>query len=57
MRGCIEQSPANRVEPSITASFGVCSSETTDIPTLLAAADRALYRSKNDGRNRVSVTA
>ena len=41
--------------PHITASFGVATLVTgQDIFTFIAAADAALYRSKNSGRNQVS---
>ena len=41
----------------ITASLGVCilDARRTNIETLVAYADKALYRSKREGRNRVSV--
>ncbi len=40
----------------ITVSVGICSSETTkDVTLLLGNADKALYHSKETGRNRVSV--
>jgi len=41
----------------VTASFGVTSSSLSgyDLAKLLSHADKALYRSKREGRNRVSV--
>jgi len=40
----------------VTASIGICSSEKTkDVTLLLGNADKALYHSKETGRNRVSV--
>ncbi len=42
--------------PHITASFGVaCLTDGLDDQGLMAAADSALYRAKNGGRNRVSL--
>lgn len=39
--------------PSVTASLGFAASQPDDTPeTLLRRADRALYRAKNEGRNR-----
>ena len=44
---------------AFTASFGVAGgrrgTETADSPILLARADLALYQSKRDGRNRVTL--
>ena len=42
---------------SVTASFGVaaCPEHGTDRDALLRAADRALYRAKNSGRDQVVV--
>jgi predicted signal transduction protein with EAL and GGDEF domain len=43
---------------SITASFGLATfpSHASSRDTLVVAADRALYHSKNEGRNRVSLS-
>ncbi len=41
----------------VTASFGVSTTDGADDPDkLIALADEALYRSKNDGRNRVTMS-
>lgn len=58
MRETIENTPilinGHRIE--ITSSFGVASYQDGDsVDELLKRADIALYRSKNEGRNRVSV--
>lgn len=44
---------------SVTASFGLTGSHEAgyDLATLLDRADRALYRAKNDGRDRIIVVA
>jgi len=51
--------PSSNVSASITASIGAASrvpaSEQEDMRTLVAAADAALYRAKQAGRNRVAV--
>jgi diguanylate cyclase (GGDEF)-like protein len=53
LRRALEAAPASTGAP-LTASFGVCSSEgLDDFGAVLQAADRALYRAKADGRNRV----
>ncbi len=57
VRSCIERMAEPAIERPLTASFGVACSTTTPVSNLLIAADRALYRSKNEGRNRVSVAA
>ncbi|MFK7957929.1 MAG: diguanylate cyclase [Lysobacterales bacterium] len=59
LRAMLEQSEIGwRPEPlQLTASFGVSSFRDDDhtIDDVLQRADRALYRAKNDGRNRVGV--
>ncbi|MEL6368568.1 MAG: GGDEF domain-containing protein [Pseudomonadota bacterium] len=59
LRAQIESSPAQVGERtlSITASIGVASLLTDDrnIESLIARADRAMYRAKYQGRNQVSV--
>jgi diguanylate cyclase (GGDEF)-like protein len=47
------------IDRAITASFGVATlpEDASDASTLVRAADRALYRAKADGRNRVAAGA
>jgi diguanylate cyclase (GGDEF)-like protein len=52
----LAQEPSPRAV-SVTVSIGVgaCSSETTDRHQVLQAADKALYRAKANGRNRIEI--
>jgi diguanylate cyclase (GGDEF)-like protein len=60
LRECVESNPmalAEGIVP-ITLSLGVASNDLTwDIETLIGAADTALYRAKNNGRNRVELAS
>lgn len=58
MRVAVEQLPLDVGQPplALTMSFGVAQVHGTgDLPAAIARADKALYQSKNAGRNRVSV--
>ena len=43
--------PGNKAAIKVTASFGVASGFPSDYESLLHAADMALYRAKDNGRN------
>jgi diguanylate cyclase (GGDEF)-like protein len=48
--------PGDGATPSFTASFGIsCTDGHTGFDDLLRSADRALYRSKHDGRDRITL--
>lgn len=58
VRSGVEQLAIDRMQPgSISASFGITSLQAGDssLDDLIARADRALYQSKQGGRNRVTV--
>jgi diguanylate cyclase (GGDEF)-like protein len=50
------RSSTGEIWPAVTASLGLAASHTDDTPeSLLRRADRALYKAKNDGRNRFAL--
>lgn len=60
LRKCIADTPVtvDGEEVKVTASFGVAGlniTENADLDLLLRAADRALYKAKENGRNRVEL--
>lgn len=57
LRHCFETSPVSFGDKSIryTVSIGLCTSPLDGLEAMIKAADDALYVSKNDGRNRVTV--
>ena len=60
VRSCVEKKPVDTLEGKlfVTASFGVATRGTVkeaDMETFLHAADAALYRAKQGGRNRVAL--
>jgi diguanylate cyclase (GGDEF)-like protein len=55
LRDALHQ-PGDGATPSFTASFGIsCTDGHTDFDELLRSADRALYRSKHAGRDRITL--
>jgi diguanylate cyclase (GGDEF)-like protein len=59
VRGAIAALALPDIDRPITASFGVATlpDDAADAGTLVRAADRALYRAKADGRDRVAAAA
>lgn len=57
LRKAIESSEVEGLEGGITASLGVCGfiEQTTNIDELFEMCDKAMYASKQNGRNRVSL--
>jgi two-component system cell cycle response regulator len=60
LRACVEEQPVETLEGKlfVTASFGVATRQRVkeaDMETFLHAADTALYRAKQGGRNRVAL--
>lgn len=61
LRAALEEEVCNRVtiigDRKVTASFGVAAFERADdrLEDLLSAADEAMYKSKSEGRNRVTL--
>lgn len=57
LRFGIEQHDWSLIAPglTVTASFGLACGSVDDVPGTVARADAALYRSKSDGRNRLTV--
>jgi diguanylate cyclase (GGDEF)-like protein len=51
-----ERSP-RAVSVTVSIGVGTCSSEATDRQQILQAADKALYRAKANGRNRIEIAA
>jgi diguanylate cyclase (GGDEF)-like protein len=57
LRDCIEQAHFTRdgISVQVTCSFGVADLRGTPPPSIVELADKALYRAKQAGRNRVEV--
>ena len=59
LRSNLERRAFEGIEESVTASFGVATSCSTDrgsLDDLIGEADRAMYRAKKEGRNRVVLS-
>ena len=59
LRGAVEALQVPGVDRTLTASIGIAAypDDAVDADTILRKADRALYRAKEHGRNRVEVSA
>ena len=53
----VEVAPGQTIAPTISVGFATAEEVPGGLERLLAAADRALYRAKAEGRDRVAVAA